>query len=213
MHLIMLGAPGVGKGTQAKLIMEKFQIPQISTGEILRKEVNDNSSLGQEAKLILQKGELVPDEIMLAIVEKRLQHSDCQKGFILDGFPRTMPQAEGLDQILGNLNITDLKVIDIYGSEDQIITRLTSRRICSNCGADYNLQLNPPPEDGKCLVCGGQIIQRDDDKEETIKNRLDVYREQTAPLIAYYQNNNQYYRVDGLQSIEQVFQKIVNILS
>jgi adenylate kinase len=213
MYLIMLGAPGVGKGTQAKMIMEKYQTPQISTGEILRKEVNDNSTLGQKAKIILQKGELVPDDIMLPIVEKRLQQPDCQKGFILDGFPRTLPQAEGLDQILENLNITDLKVIDIYGAEEEIITRLTSRRICSNCGADYNLQLNPPPEDGRCLICGGNIIQRDDDKVETIKNRLDVYREQTAPLISYYQNSDKYYPVDGLQSIEQVFKNIVKILT
>ncbi len=211
MHLILLGAPGVGKGTQAKMIMEKYDIPQISTGDILRQEVREESELGKQAKKIMEQGKLVSDEVILSMMEKRLSQSDCEHGFILDGFPRTIPQAQGLDELLKKLGNIQLKVVEIHVPEEKIIQRLTSRRICSNCGKDYNLQLNPPPPDGKCEVCGGQVIQRDDDKEETIRNRLKVYRQQTEPLINYYENKKNLYRVDGTKHIDEVFQEIENI--
>ncbi|NIV10359.1 MAG: adenylate kinase, partial [Aliifodinibius sp.] len=186
MHIILLGAPGVGKGTQAKLIMEKHQIPQISTGDILRAEVQNETELGKKVKAIMDKGELVSDELMLQIIEKRLKQPDCQKGFILDGFPRTIPQAEGLDEILVKLGDINLKAIDIAVPDEEIVKRLASRRICSQCGTPYNLLVNPPQTDDICDVCGGAVIQRDDDKEETVRKRLSVYRENTEPLIHYY---------------------------
>jgi adenylate kinase len=212
MNLILLGAPGAGKGTQAKLIMEKYKIPQISTGDILRNEIQENSNLGQQVKDILEKGELVSDKIILEIVRKRLTQTDCARGFILDGFPRTIAQAEGLEQILSHMHIKDLKVIEIYLAESEIIRRLTSRRICANCGKDYNLLFNPPPPNSKCTICNGEIIQRDDDKEETIQNRLNVYRNQTKPLIDFYRKKNRYFQVDGLQSVKEVFGSIKKIL-
>ncbi len=212
MRLILLGAPGVGKGTQAKKIMEKYRIPQISTGEILREQVQDKSQLGLQVKKILESGNLVPDDIMLEIVRHRLSRNDCQNGFILDGFPRTIPQAEGLDRLLGQAPKDRVRVVEIYVPEETIIERLTSRRICSGCGKDYNLRVNPPPEDGKCTVCGGFIVQREDDKEETIRQRLQVYHRQTAPLVTYYKNKECYRRVDGRVPIEQVFQDIEDFL-
>ncbi len=212
MHLILLGAPGAGKGTQAKIIMDKYGIPQISTGDILRGEVKEETDLGKKAKKIMDRGELVPDDIILDMVRNRLSAPDTARGFILDGFPRTIPQAEGLDRILDSMGSVQLKVIEIVVPDERIINRLTSRRICSQCGKDYNLNLNPPPSDGKCVVCGGEIIQRDDDKEETIKNRLKIYWEQTAPLIDYYQNQNKLYKVDGVQPIDSIFKEIEQIL-
>lgn len=212
MNLILLGAPGAGKGTQAKLIMEEYKIPQISTGDILRNEIQENSDLGRQVKDVLEKGELVSDEIILEIVRKRLSQPDCTRGFILDGFPRTIAQAKGLEQILSHMNIKDLKVIEVYVSESEIIRRLTSRRICANCGKDYNLLFNPPPPDKKCVICNGEIIQRDDDKEETIRNRLKVYQKQTEPLIDFYMQKNRYFQVDGLQSVQEVFASIKKIL-
>lgn len=208
MHLILLGAPGAGKGTQAKKIMEKYEIPQISTGDILRREVGEKTKLGEKAKSIMDKGLLVPDEIILEMVEKRLGDPDCTKGFILDGFPRTIPQAEGLDLLLQAKNIKDLRVIEIAISEEEVIRRLSSRRVCSKCGYVYNLIFNPPPPDGKCEKCGGEIIQRDDDTEKTIRNRLQVYRKQTEPLVAYYSKKGQLIKVDGLKSAEEVYKEI-----
>ena len=213
MHIILLGAPGVGKGTQAKMIMDRYQIPQISTGDILRAEVANNTPLGQQAKAIMDRGELVSDEIILKIIEKRLQEPDCRKGFILDGFPRTIPQAEGLDAILNKLNNRiALKVIEIYVPDEEIIKRLTSRRVCPSCGELYNMLVKPPESDNICDKCGETLIQRDDDKEETIRKRLEVYRQSTAPLIDYYSQKNHFYRVNGAQSLEDVFKEILNIL-
>jgi adenylate kinase len=212
MQLILLGAPGAGKGTQAKIIMEKYNIPQISNGEILRQHVHDLTDLGKKAKSIMEKGQLVSDKIVLEMVEHRLSQSDCQRGFILDGFPRTIPQAEGLDKIVQKLHIPDLKVIEIYVADKTIIQRLTSRRICSVCGKDYNLNLNPPPPDNICTRCGGKIIQRDDDKEETILNRLKVYKKQTRPLIEFYQKKGDFYQVDGEKEIADIFKDIENII-
>ncbi len=212
MYIMLLGAPGVGKGTQAKKIMAKYGIPQISTGDILRNEVRLGTELGRKAKDIMERGELVPDDLILQMVEKRLNEPDCANGFILDGFPRTIPQAEGLEDILQKLGNIQLKVIEIFVPDEEIIRRLSARRICSKCGKDYNLIFNPPPPDGKCEVCGGEIIQRDDDKEETIRKRLEVYRKQTAPLVEYYSQKGNLYRVDGTQSIEEVFRDIEKIL-
>jgi len=212
MYLILLGAPGVGKGTQAKMIMKEFGIPQISTGDILRTEVRNQTDLGVKAKAIMEKGELVSDDIILRMMEKRLAQSDCQKGYILDGFPRTIPQAEGLDRLLEKLHHTGLKVIEISVPDEEIIRRLTGRRICSQCGKDYNIHLNPPPPDGKCEVCGGEIIQRDDDTEETIRKRLEVYRKQTEPLLGYYQKKGILYRINGQKSADEVFKKIKDII-
>ena len=212
MHLILLGAPGAGKGTQAKKIMEKYHIPQISTGEILRQHVSDKTELGKKAKSTMDQGQLVSDGIILEMVADRLTQKDCRQGFILDGFPRTIPQAKGLEHILQNLHIKDLKVIEIHVDQETIIKRLTSRRICSNCGKDYNLNLNPPPPDNICKVCGGKIIQRDDDKEETIRKRLEVYKNQTKPLIEFYQQKGNFFRVDGEKEIGDIFSDIENII-
>ncbi|MCK4894754.1 MAG: adenylate kinase [Calditrichia bacterium] len=211
MNIILLGAPGVGKGTQAKKIMREYKIPQISTGEILRSEVQSGSNLGQQVKKILDRGHLVPDDLMLEIIHHRLVQPDCQNGFILDGFPRTIPQAQGLDLLLQKLNAPHITVLEIHAPQDVIIERLTSRRICAKCGTDYNLKLNPPPSNNKCTVCGGDIIQRDDDKKETIMNRLKVYREQTEPLIEYYNKQHQFYRLNGQLPVDEVFQNIKEI--
>ncbi len=212
MQLILLGAPGAGKGTQAKRIMATYHIPQISTGDILRKEVREKTELGLKAKDIMERGELVPDDIILKMIEKRLHQPDCQNGFILDGFPRTIPQAEGLEEILDNMGKNQLIVIEISVSDEEIIRRLSNRRICSMCGKDFNLILNPPPENMVCPVCGGKIIQRDDDKPETIKKRLEVYRKQTEPLIKYYHQKGKLFRIDGLRPVDTIFNQIKEIL-
>jgi adenylate kinase len=213
MNIILLGAPGVGKGTQAKKIMQEYQIPQISTGEILRSEVQSRSKLGDKVKKILDRGHLVPDDLMLEIIHHRLQQPDCQNGFILDGFPRTIPQAKGLDLLLKKLNYSHIRVLEIYAPEAVLIERLTSRRICAKCSTDYNLRLNPPPPDNKCTVCGGDIIQRDDDNEETIRKRLRVFREQTEPLIEYYNKLGHFYRLDGQLPVDELFQQIKSIVA
>lgn len=213
MHIILLGAPGVGKGTQAKLIMEHFEIPQVSTGDILRAEVKKGSPLGRKIKTIMENGELVSDEIILQIVENRLREPDARQGFILDGFPRTIPQADGLKQILGRLNIAGLKVIEISLPDELIIQRLTSRRVCSECGKLFNLLFDPPAEGNKCSNCGGEIFQRNDDREETIKNRLAVYRKDTEPLIGYYKKQKHFFRIDGRGGIREIFENILKILN
>lgn len=213
MNLILLGAPGVGKGTQAQLIQQKYHIPQISTGDILRAEIQKKSELGKKVQAIMKKGELVSDEIMLEIIKVRLSEPDCAKGFILDGFPRTIKQAEALDKLLEEISKTNLSAINVNVPEHEIIKRLSSRRVCGNCGKAYNLLLNPPPKDGKCEACGVEIIQREDDKEETVQKRLAVYKEKTAPLIAHYREKGNLQEVNGMQSIEDVFKDIVKIIS
>ena len=211
MYLILFGAPGVGKGTQAKLISSKHHIPQISTGEMLRAAVKSQSELGKKAGEIMSRGELVPDDLILEMIKERFGMDDCKNGFILDGFPRTLPQAEGLDKLMHELNLPEFKCIEISVPDQDIISRLVSRRLCSNCGADYNLITNPPPDDMKCIKCGSEIIQRKDDKEETISNRLKVYNDQTAPLKDYYQAKSSFFTVDGRNSIDEV-QKEVNAI-
>jgi len=212
MHLVLFGAPGVGKGTQAKLISKKFHIPQISTGDMLRDAVKSETELGIKASSLMNEGKLVPDEIMLELIRERISLDDCKDGFILDGFPRTIAQAEGLDRLFSELRLPDVICIEIYVPDEEIIKRLVSRRLCEKCGTDYNLILNPPPDDMLCVKCGGNIIQRKDDNEETISNRLKVYMSQTAPLKEYYQQKGSFYSIDGLRSIENVSQDIFKVI-
>ncbi|RMI01337.1 MAG: adenylate kinase [Calditrichaeota bacterium] len=212
MHVILLGAPGVGKGTQAKLLMEKYHIPQISTGDILRAEVKKGTPLGQQVRAIMERGDLVSDEIILQIVENRLKQPDCANGFILDGFPRTVPQAEGLAEILQKLGNVRLKVVEISVPDEEIVRRLTSRRLCPQCGTLYNLLSSPPANDEICDHCGAHLIQRDDDTEETVRKRLAVYRNSTEPLIEYYRRQGVLQEVNGLQPIEKVFEAIERAL-
>jgi adenylate kinase len=212
MHLVLFGAPGVGKGTQAKLISKKFNIPQISTGDMLRDAVKSETELGKKASALMNEGKLVPDEIMLELIRERISLDDCKNGFILDGFPRTIAQAEGLDKLFSELHLPDVICIEIYVPDEEIIKRLVSRRLCEKCGTDYNLILNPPPDDMLCKKCGGNIIQRKDDNEETISNRLKVYMSQTAPLKEYYQRKGSFYSIDGLRSVDEVSQDIFKVI-
>lgn len=213
MNLILLGAPGAGKGTQAKKIVEKYGIPQISTGDMLREAVAKGTELGRKAKEYMDRGELVPDEVVIGIVKERLSRQDCEKGFILDGFPRTLKQAEALDAMLEELGKKIDAVINVDVPEEEIIKRIVYRRTCRNCGAVYNLIYSPPKEDMKCDSCGGELYQRDDDKEETVKARLRVYREQTEPLIDYYARKGILHNVDGTKNIDEVFTEVEKILS
>ncbi len=213
MRLIFLGAPGVGKGTQAKQTMEKHNIPQISTGDILRAALAEGTSLGLEAKSYMSKGELVPDEIIINMIRERFKESDTEKGFILDGFPRSLPQAGALDKLLGELNRPLDAVIDINVPEEDIVARLTSRRVCKKCGKVFNVISNPPSENEKCpdgTSC--DIYQREDDKEGTIRNRLKVYNDQTAPLKEYYAKKGLVKEVDGRKNPAEVQEVIEGIL-
>jgi adenylate kinase len=209
MRLIFLGAPGTGKGTQATALSDKYDIPQISTGDILRKEVKQGTELGQKAKNVMDQGGLVPDDIILKMIQTRLSEPDCQKGYILDGFPRTIAQAEGLDDILGQKSIQGVIQFDI--DHEIVIERITSRRVCVDCGATFNIITDPPPANKVCPRCGGKIIQRDDDKKETVQNRLDVYEEKTAPLVDYYDKKNVLYRIDAAQPVQDVRSNIETI--
>ncbi len=209
MHIILLGTPGAGKGTQAQLIMGNYGIPQISTGDMLRAEVKSDSALGQQLKTVLEAGELVSDDLILQIVESRLRKTDCANGFILDGFPRTTPQAEGLDIILGKIENLNLKAIEISVPDEAVIRRLSARRICAGCGKIVMPQESTPK---KCDDCGGDLIQRDDDKEETIRHRLDIFKESTAPLINFYREKGVYHKVNGLQTVDAVFADIERII-
>lgn len=206
MRTIFLGAPGTGKGTQASVLAEKYGVPQISTGDILRQAVKDGTELGKKAKAIMESGGLVSDDIIVALVKERLSQEDCSRGYILDGFPRTVPQAESLDRILRGTAPIDA-VIYFEVPEDVIIARLTSRRTCNQCGYNYNMISDPPPADG-CRICGGEVIQRDDDKEETVRNRLAVYHEKTAPLVDFYKAQKKLLKVDASADVEKVRSEI-----
>lgn len=210
MRLIFLGAPGTGKGTQASVLAEKYNIPQISTGDILRKAVAEGTELGKKAKSIMDSGGLVSDDIIIGLIEERLSQPDAQSGYILDGFPRTIKQAEELDNLLPEDKAIDA-VIYFDVPAEEIVDRLTSRRTCSVCGKNYNMKTDPPPPDNKCRVCGGEIIQRDDDKEETVRNRLSVYNEKTAPLVEYYEKQKKLYRIDGSKEVEEVRKDIIDL--
>lgn len=212
MRLVLLGAPGAGKGTQAKKLIEKYGIPQISTGDILRKAVADGTPLGKEAKVIMDKGELVPDKIVLGLVEERVKQADCKKGFILDGFPRNSAQAEALDKLLNDLQMPLDSALSVDVPKEDLMKRLTGRRTCKKCQQMYNVYYSPPKKGAICDKCGGELFQRDDDKEETIKKRLDVYDAQTAPLIDYYSKKGIRKSVMGTGSIDEIFNKVCNIL-
>lgn len=213
MRLIFLGAPGTGKGTQAALVSKKYGIPHISTGNMLRDAVKKGTELGKKAKKYMDAGELVPDSVMIELVKERLVQDDCKNGFILDGFPRTIQQAEVLDSYLEKnlMPITSVVLLDV--DTDFVVRRLTSRRLCRKCGRDYNLLTDPPQADGTCKICGGEIYRRDDDSEYTIMNRLQVYQNQTNPLLEYYEKQQKVNRVDGNRTIQEVQTQIAQIIS
>ncbi len=211
-RVVLLGAPGAGKGTQAKMLIEKYKIPQISTGDILRKAVADGTPLGKEAKVIMDQGGLVSDKIVLGLVEERIKQPDCKNGFILDGFPRNTAQAEALDKMLSTMSAPLTIALNIDVDMNDLLKRLTGRRTCKGCQQMYNIYFSPPKKEGTCDKCGGALFQRDDDKEETIKKRLDVYQKQTAPLIDYYSKKQIMKTVMGVGSIDEIFKKVTAVL-
>lgn len=212
MNLVLMGLPGAGKGTQAEKIVEKYNIPHISTGDMFRAAIKDGTELGLQAKSYMDKGELVPDEVTIGIVRERLGKNDTDKGFLLDGFPRTVAQAEALEQILKELNKEIDYVINIHVDQEILMERLTGRRICKNCGATYHLVFNPPKEEGICDKCGGNLYQRVDDNAETVGNRLEVNLKQTKPLLDFYKSKGYLKNIDGQQEINKVFEDICNLL-
>ena len=212
MKIIMLGAPGAGKGTQAKMIAEKCGIPHISTGDIFRANIKNGTELGAKAKEYMDKGLLVPDELVCDLVVDRIQQADCEKGYSLDGFPRTIPQAEALENALNAIEQKLDYAIDIDVPDENIINRMSGRRACVGCGATYHVLFNPTKVEGKCDVCGESLILRDDDKPETVKKRLDVYHTQTQPLIDFYTERKVLVEIDGTQSMDKVFDDIMKIL-
>lgn len=208
----MLGPPGAGKGTQASAIIKKYNIPHISTGDIFRANIKKGTELGKKAKAYMDKGQLVPDELVVSIVKDRLLEDDCKDGFLLDGFPRTVKQAEALDEELTKMKLKLDHVINIDVESDELIKRAVGRRICKNCGATYHIEFNPPKKEEKCDVCGGELYQRDDDTEETVANRIEVYLKETKPLVDYYTEKGIIFSVDGKQAIKDVFKDIVKSL-
>lgn len=212
MKIIMLGAPGAGKGTQAKKIAAKYAIPHISTGDIFRANIKNNTELGQKAKTYMDKGELVPDELVVDLIMDRFKEADCANGYVLDGFPRTIPQAEALDKALSANGESVDYAVNVEVPDENIINRMSGRRACVGCGATYHIKFNAPKVEGVCDTCGEKLILRDDDKPETVKNRLSVYHEQTQPLIDYYSKKGVLAEVDGTQSMDDVFNAIVNVL-
>ena len=212
MKIIMLGAPGAGKGTQAKKIAAKYEIPHISTGDIFRANIKNGTELGKKAKTYMDQGLLVPDELVVDLVVDRVNQDDCTKGYVLDGFPRTIPQAEALDKALESMDQKMDYAIDINVPDDNIVNRMSGRRACVDCGATYHIVHAPTKEEGICDNCGGELILRDDDKPETVQKRLAVYHEQTQPLIDYYTEKGILKTVDGTVDLEDVFKAITGIL-
>lgn len=212
MKIIMLGAPGAGKGTQAKKIAAKYGIPHISTGDIFRANIKNGTELGKKAKTYMDQGLLVPDDLVVDLVVDRVNQEDCRNGYVLDGFPRTIPQAEALDKALASQGQKMDYAIDVDVPDENIVRRMSGRRACIGCGATYHLQYAPTKKEGVCDVCEGRLILRDDDKPETVKKRLNVYHEQTQPLIDYYTNAKILRTVDGTRDINDVFQAITKIL-
>ena len=210
--IILLGAPGSGKGTQAKKLTVSFSIPQISTGDMLREAVKSGTEMGRQAKTFMDQGGLVPDEVVIGIVKERLQEKDCEKGFILDGFPRTIPQAEALDRVLKELGKEISSVLSLEVDEEEILERLSGRRTCSGCGAMYHVRFNPPKTEGRCDKCGGTLLQRDDDKEETVRARLVNYKRSTEPLINFYQETGKLHAVKASGDIGAIFEQILKVL-
>ena len=212
MKIIMLGAPGAGKGTQAKKIAAKYEIPHISTGDIFRANIKNGTELGMKAKSYMDAGGLVPDEITIGMLLDRIHEADCKNGYVLDGFPRTIPQAESLTKALKEMGESIDYAVNVDVPDENIINRMSGRRACLGCGATYHIVYNAPSKEGVCDVCGQSLVLRDDDKPETVKKRLQVYYEQTQPLIDYYKKEGVLAEVDGTKDMEEVFQAIVDIL-
>jgi len=212
LRLVLLGPPGAGKGTQASAIVKKYNIPHISTGDIFRENIKQGTELGKKAKEYIDKGLLVPDDIVVSIVKDRILEEDCKNGFLLDGFPRTLNQGEALDDELSQMNLKLDKVININVEKEVLIERTIGRRICKDCGATYHIKFNPPVKEGICDNCGGKLYQRDDDTQETIEKRIEVYQKQTKPLIDYYTKKGLILNVDGTKKISEIFDEIVEAL-
>lgn len=209
MRLVLLGPPGAGKGTQASAIVKKYNIPHISTGDIFRSNIKEGTELGMKAKEYMDKGLLVPDEVVVSIVKDRLTHDDCANGFLLDGFPRTVNQGEALDTELSSMGLKLDRVVNIEADSNALIERAIGRRICKECGATYHIKYNPPKTEGLCDIEGSTLYQRDDDVEETVATRINVYLEQTQPLIDYYKEKKLILNIDGMNSINDIFNSIV----
>ncbi len=212
MNLIFLGPPGAGKGTQAKRVIKAFDVPQISTGDIFRAAVKEGTEMGKKAKEYMDKGELVPDEIVVGIVADRLKQADCEKGFLLDGFPRTIPQADALGKVLDEMGRKLNHVLALIVPDEELMKRLTGRRVCKKCGAEFHVMFKPPAKEGVCDLCGGEVYQRSDDNEESISVRLQEYHKQTKPLLDYYTERNLARKVDGLGGFDEVFERVTNAL-
>ncbi len=212
LRAVLLGPPGAGKGTQAVRLVEKYEIPHISTGDIFRKNIKEGTELGKKAQEYMNAGALVPDELVVDLVKDRLQQDDCKNGFLLDGFPRTIFQAEKLDEFLSESNLKMDIVINLKVEKEALIKRLTGRRVCKDCGASYHIVNIPPKKEGVCDICGGELIQRKDDNIETVENRINVYEEQTAPLIGYYKEAGSLVDFDGEASLDEVFDAIVRAI-
>lgn len=212
MNLVLMGLPGAGKGTQAERLVEKYSIPHISTGDMFRAAIKDSTELGLKAKSFMDNGDLVPDEVTIGIVRERLSKDDCQKGFLLDGFPRTVAQAEALENILSDLNNQINFVINIDVDKEILMDRLTGRRICKSCGSTYHLVFNPPAKEGVCDRCGGELYQRADDNAETVGNRLEVNLKQTKPLLDFYETKGYLRNINGQQDISKVFADLDQLL-
>ncbi|MGL5642680.1 MAG: adenylate kinase [Paraclostridium sp.] len=212
MRIILLGPPGAGKGTQAAGIVEKFNIPHISTGDIFRKNIKEGTELGKKAKGFIDQGLLVPDELTVGLVTDRISQPDCENGFMLDGFPRNVAQAQHLGEYLKEVGISLDKVVNIEVDKDILVGRAVGRRICKSCGATYHVEFNPPKVDGVCDVCGGELYQRADDNEETVSKRIQVYLDETKPLVNYYSKEGIIANINGEQSIDKVFADIVDAL-
>lgn len=212
LRAVLLGPPGAGKGTQAVRLVEKYEIPHISTGDIFRKNIKEGTELGKKAQEYMNAGALVPDELVVDLVKDRLQQDDCKNGFLLDGFPRTIFQAEKLDEFLSESNVKMDIVINLKVEKEALIKRLTGRRVCKDCGASYHIVNIPPKKEGVCDICGGELIQRKDDNIETVENRINVYEEQTAPLIGYYKEAGSLVDFDGEASLDEVFDAIVQAI-
>ena len=210
MNLMLFGAPGAGKGTQAKFLIEKYNIPQISTGDILRAAIADKTAMGMEAKQYMDAGQLVPDSTIIGIIKDRLAESDCKDGFILDGFPRTLAQAEALNELMANMGISLDKVISLNVPDELIVGRITGRRVCPDCGGSFHVEFNPSKEEGKCDFCGGGLIIRKDDNAQTVKSRLSAYHDQTAPLIAFYTDMGVMIELDGTKDVSEVTADMFN---
>ena len=212
MNLMLFGAPGAGKGTQAKFLIEKYGIPQISTGDILRAAIADKTDMGMEAKKFMDEGKLVPDSTIIGIIKDRLAQDDCKSGFILDGFPRTLPQAVALKELMDAMGISLDKVISLNVPDELIVGRITGRRVCPDCGASFHVEFNPSKKEGVCDYCGGTLMTRKDDNAQTVKSRLEAYHTQTAPLISYYTDMGVMLELDGTKEVSAVTKDMLEAL-